>query len=243
MSRVVAVLVLLAGLASLGVAIAGQTVWAPAPERTAVADLTEQDEAVVIDPGVMYVGGMQGEVTVRGEGALQVIRGSEADVLGYLENLPHTRITGVPDWETLATQSVPGEAAATEELADIADSDMWTSVDEHQGTATLDITSAAQEDTRIGGDYQATLVVATGEDAAIDAVEISWPSQASNDWVPYAYAGGIALTVLGTVLLVVALRSGEAPGRAEASTRGRRRLSPQERRAARRQRRANGERR
>ncbi|QNN81748.1 hypothetical protein H3H54_09895 [Brachybacterium sp. Z12] len=53
--------------------------------------------------------------------------------------------------------------------------------------------------------YRAILIVTDGTEPGADSISITWPVDAENEWVPFAYAGGAAIAVIGLVLLVVSL--------------------------------------
>src|SRR5690606_26609008 len=53
--------------------------------------------------------------------------------------------------------------------------------------------------------YRSLLIVTDGTAAGADKISITWPVDDENEWVPYAYAGGAAIAVIGLVLLVVSI--------------------------------------
>ena len=124
MQRLLAVLLVLIGLA-LG--RLGETTWAPATETTAAVDLADPGSALVIDPGVLYVGGEEGEAVIEGASDVSVITAANGDIEAYLEDTRYTRVTGASDWTTLSTQEVNPDGEA--ELSDPTSSDLWRSVD------------------------------------------------------------------------------------------------------------------
>ncbi|MGY5764889.1 hypothetical protein ACXET9_06795 [Brachybacterium sp. DNPG3] len=207
MQRLLAVLLVLVGLIGLALGRLGETTWAPATEATASVTLSDPGPAVVIDPGVLYIGGTEGEVTITGASAVTYITASNADIDAYLEGVHHTRITGASSWTTLSTESADDDGAA--EITDPTSSDLWRTVDTGDATTTIDIADfhAAEtgEDEQV---YRAILIVTDGTAAGADSISITWPVDAANEWVPYAYAGGAAVAVIGLVLLVVSLGSG-----------------------------------
>src|SRR5690606_26208341 len=135
--RLLAVLLVLIGLVGLGLGRLGETVWAPATETTATVDLADPGPAVVIDPGVLYVGGTEGEVVIEGASDVSVITASNSDIEAYLEGTHYTRVTGASDWTTLSTEDMNPEGEA--EIKDPTSSDLWRSVDTSQSPATIDV--------------------------------------------------------------------------------------------------------
>ncbi|HJC69708.1 MAG TPA: hypothetical protein H9932_08540 [Candidatus Brachybacterium intestinipullorum] len=204
MQRLLAVLLVLVGLIGLALGRLGDTVWAPDTETTAAVTLEDPGPAVVIDPGVLYVGGEEGQVTIEGASDVSVITASNGDIDAYLDGVHHTRITGASDWSTLSTEDVDPDGEA--ELSDPTSSDLWRSVDTSESPYTLDVHEFwAGENGENEQVYRALLIVTDGTEPGAESVSITWPVDAENEWVPYAYAGGAAVAVIGLVLLVVSL--------------------------------------
>ena len=64
-------------------------------------------------------------------------------------------------------------------------------------------TSPRRNTARTEQAYRSILVVTDGSAPGADSISITWPVEAENEWVPFAYAGGAAIAVIGLVLLVV----------------------------------------
>ncbi len=204
MQRLLAVLLVLIGLIGLVLGRLGETTWAPATETTATVELGDPGAAVVIDPGVLYVGGMEGEVTIEGASDVSLITADNSDIEAYLAETRYTRITGASDWTSLSTQEVNPDGAT--ELSDPTGSDLWRTVDTKPTPYTLDVADfAAGEHDENKQVYRAILIVTDGTAPGADSVTITWPVEDENEWVPFAYAGGAAIAVIGLVLLVVSL--------------------------------------
>ena len=204
MQRLLAVLLVLIGLIGLVLGRLGETTWAPETETTASVTLEDPGPAVVIDPGVLYVGGEEGEVVIEGASEVSVITASNSDIDAYLEGVHHTRVTGASDWSTLSTEDVEPDGAA--EISDPTGSDLWRSVDTSASPYTLDIGEFwAAENGENEQVYRSLLIVTDGTAAGADKISITWPVDDENEWVPYAYAGGAAIAVIGLVLLVVSI--------------------------------------
>ncbi len=99
----------------------------PATEVTSSVELSEPGPAVVIDPGVLYIGGTEGEVTVTGASSVSMITASNSDIDAYLDGVQYTRITGASSWSTLSTETV--NADGDTELTDPTSSDLWRTVE------------------------------------------------------------------------------------------------------------------
>lgn len=204
MQRPLAVLLVLIGVIGLVLGRLGETTWAPETETTAAVDLADPGSAVVIDPGVLYVGADEGDVVIEGASDVSVITAANGDIDAYLEDVRHTRITGASDWTTLSTQEVNPDGA--EELASPTSSDLWRSVETQPSPYRLDVSEfRAGEHGDNAQPYRAILIVTDGTEPGADSVSITWPVDAENEWVPFAYAGGAAIAVIGLVLLVVSI--------------------------------------
>lgn len=207
MQRLLAVLLVLIGLIGLALGRLGETTWAPATEVTATVELSDPGPAVVVDPGVLYIGDESGEVTITGASDVSVITAGPGDIDAYLDGIRHTRVTGASDWSTLSTESVHPDGES--ELSSPTSSDLWRTVETAPSPHTLDIGEFRAGET--GEDqqpYRALLIVTDGTAPGAESISITWPVEAENEWVPLAYAGGAAVAVIGLVLLVVSLSTG-----------------------------------
>lgn len=202
------------GLGGLLLGRLGETVWAPPTSHTATATLDDPGPAVVIDPGVLYVGGTEGTATITSDSDtdVSVITASNDDIDSYLKGVRSTRITGVPTWQTLKTEAVDPDGKKS--LKDPTHSDLWRSVDTSKSPVELDVAEFAEHEmTKDPQPYRAILLVTDGKDAGATKVSITWPADEKNAWVPYAYAGGAAIAVIGLALLVVSLSFSRRPER------------------------------
>lgn len=212
--RLLAVLLVLIGLIGLTLGRLGETTWAPATEVTAAVELDDPGPAVVIDPGVMYIGDQSGELSVTGASEVSVITAGPGDIEAYLDGVRHTRITGASDWSTLSSEEV--EPEGEDELSSPTSSDLWRSVETEPSPHSVDIAAfRAGETGENRQPFRPLLLVTDGSAPGAETVSITWPVDAENEWVPLAYAGGAAVAVIGLVLLVVSLSTGRR--RVEAS--------------------------
>lgn len=207
MQRLLAILLVLVGLIGLALGRLGETTWAPDTEVTATVELSDPGPAVVIDPGVLYIGDETGEVSITGASDVSVITAGPGDIEAYLDGVRHTRVTGAGNWSTLSTETVHPEGEA--ELSSPTASDLWRSVETAPSPHTLDIAEfRAGETGENEQPLRALLIVTDGSAPGAESISITWPVEAENEWVPLAYAGGAAVAVIGLVLLVVSLGSG-----------------------------------
>ena len=207
MRKWLAGVLILLGLAGLALGWAGQTVWAPKGNHTARASFEKPGAAVVINPGVLYVGGKKGTVTITSSGDYYMISAPEGTVKSYLENSKYTAITGASNWATLATSTE--NADKKEGTAGIQNSDLWTDIKPKKTgeSFTIEDWSKAELDPKKPQPYRAILLANDGDASTITKVEITWPTNATNAWTPYAYAAGAVLLIIGLVLLLIALTS------------------------------------
>jgi hypothetical protein len=212
--KIIAAVLVVLGLGGLLLGRLGETVWAPPTSHTATATLDDPGPAVVIDPGVLYVGGTEGTATITSDSDtdVSVITASNDDIDSYLKGVRSTRITGVPTWQTLKTEAVDPDGKKS--LKDPTHSDLWRSVDTSKSPVELDVAEFAEHEmTKDPQPYRAILLVTDGKDAGATKVSITWPADEKNTWVPYAYAGGAAIAVIGLALLVVSLSFSRRPER------------------------------
>ncbi|PPK98643.1 hypothetical protein CLV92_101342 [Kineococcus xinjiangensis] len=137
MHRVIAWLLVLAGLGGLVAGALLATVLRPPPTLAAVADLGDPGVAVVSAPGVLELTGPRVRVTAVADGRdvfLGVAR--ESEVREWLQDAHHSEVTGLTETGTghvLGARTVPGREAADPRLADI-----WIAQSAAAGRATLD---------------------------------------------------------------------------------------------------------
>lgn len=198
-------ILLVLGLAGLGLGWAGETVWAPDSEHTASVKLTEPGAAVVINPGVLYVGGQEGSLSVKADAPVSLIAAPTGDAQAFLKDVPHTAITGVPAWGTLSTEKVNPEGKA--DTVGITESDMWDSVTplEESKPVPIETFSKVELDPKKPIPYRTLIIAGDGKNTPVTNVTISWPSHASNAWAPFAVAIGAVFLIIGLVLLLLAL--------------------------------------
>lgn len=213
MQKSLAVALLVVGLTALLAGRLGETLWAPATEYSASVTLDEPGPAVVIDPGVLYIGGPEGTVEITAASDVSVITASNDDIPAYLADARHTRITGLPDWESQnLTTEVVNPDGPTELPAPTA-SDLWRSVNTQTATeadpATIDVAEfRAGETGPRSQPFRAILLVTDGTAPGAGSVTITWPGQTAHAWIPYAYAGGAGAAVIGVICFVVTFGSG-----------------------------------
>ena len=208
MRRLVATALIVIGAAALVLGQLGNTVWAPAPQHRATVELSDPGSAVLIDPGVPYMGGTEGTLQVSGTKPVHVIPASKADATAYLGSARYTRITGASSWTELTSQVVNPKGDATVPAPESTDlfgapaASPTTKVSTPIGSLW-----AADGGARPARPYRALLIVTDGHAPGATSVTITWPRSASNAWVPYAFVIGALLAVAGLVLFLVDFRA------------------------------------
>lgn len=207
MQKTLALVLIALGVIGLVLGRLGETVWAPPAERTATATIDEAGSAVVLDPGVLYMSGQEGTATITAGSDVSVIAAPAEDVTAYVGEAQHTRITGASDWETLSAEPVAVESDPLP--AGAAEADLWSAPQSQPSPATIDIAEfSAQEN---GPDarqpYRAVLLVPADPAQGITEVSITWPVEQRNSWVPYAYALGAMLAIIGLIWFILTLGS------------------------------------
>ncbi len=207
MKRILAVALIVLGLIGLGLGRLGETSWAPDSENTATVQLKDPGSAVVIDPGVLYVGGTEGKATIQASGEVTLVTAPKSDIEAYLGKAKYTRLTGLSSWESITAE--PVNPKGEKEIPNPKTSDLWRDVKTSASPASIDIAAFHREEAKDKPQpYRAIMIVTDGKAAGASTVSLTWPREASNAWVPFAYAIGATLAVIGLILLVLTLGSG-----------------------------------
>lgn len=174
------------GLVLLVAGVVMLTVSAP-PQR--VGGQADADPVLLTGPGVLSLTGEAVTVQVSGEAFLGLGRAEE--VQAWVDGVAHTRVTGLVDETTLATDDVsgvaPGEAVP---VADPALADVWQRESDGDSPA-LTVEEPTSD--------QVVVVVA----AAPTEVEVTWARTARHPGAWVLVAAGALELVLGLAWLVV----------------------------------------
>jgi hypothetical protein len=220
LQRLIAALLGLLGLASVGLGVASATAWRADDPLIATAEPGGGTRTLVTDPGVLELAGDPVTVSVRADGSPVVLAvGRDTDVDAWIGSDPYERVTGMSDWHTLATTTgepsggaepaadPAAEAAATPSpsaseapaapaAADPTGSDMWVLEAAGDGTATLEWPAT---------DGRWSLIaVSLGDTAPV--LDLSWPQEVTTPWLWPLVALGVLLLAVAAVLLVRILR-------------------------------------
>lgn len=129
LQRVIAAVLAVLGLTTVGLAVASGTVWKPDEIVEARAVSGEGTTLLITDPGVL--GLVSDVVTVTAsrtadgqtnDGEVVLAIGRENDVLGWVGDDAHTLVTGLQSWEALNTSQVAGDTVAVESDSETDDS-------------------------------------------------------------------------------------------------------------------------
>lgn len=200
MRRIIAIALIALGAAGLILGRLGETAWAPATEETAVADLKDPGAAVLIDPGVVYAGGHEGTLKITAPKPVHVIATTPDVATAYLGGARYTEVTGVPSWSTLSTKAVQPQGEGS--VPDPATTELWPSLPEAKTSIEMPLAVLWKNDggAKPAQPYPALLLVGDGSAPAASQITVTWPVERSNAWVPYAYAIGALLAVMGLAL-------------------------------------------
>ena len=118
LQRIIAALLLVGGLVAVGLGVASATVWRDSDTVVATTAYTGDGTMLVTEPGVLDL--VAEDVTIRatapGEQQVTLAIGREVDVTGWVGEDAHGVVTGLSDWDALATRAA--EPAAAEEPAE-----------------------------------------------------------------------------------------------------------------------------
>ena len=192
MRRVLALVVLVCGLAAL----VGGVVWAsrlgPSGRWTATADVPAGSRAVLVDPSLASVRGPDATVSARRAdgGALSVGTALPADARSYVGSAPVAVVSGRAGREQLVVRRSGGSAAVP-----VAEGlDLWRDLSTGRG----------ERSTGTGQGPALSVVVTSADGAPLPAttVDVVWTNGRWFDLAIVSVLVGIVLLGLGTVLLL-----------------------------------------
>ncbi|WP_349827438.1 hypothetical protein [Brevibacterium litoralis] len=188
MRYIFSALLLVAGLVVGGLGIAQQTVWAPSERISASAQVDGDAPLLVIDPGVLNLYDTPAELTVTGEGEMEMARATKEFVDAWVAESEVTTVTGLASEGVLATTTA-GEGGARP----LSTGDTWDALHTGDGEITLDWDEEPERTT--------FLIATDGEAPAADSVTITWPNNTDTPWAMPLMIGGGVLVLAGLVLL------------------------------------------
>jgi hypothetical protein len=222
LQRLIAALLGLLGVASVGLGVASATAWRADDPLIATAAPGGDVRTLVTDPGVLELAGDPVTVTVRAEGSPVVLAiGRDTDVTGWVGTDPYTRVTGLSDWHTLATTA--GEPATADPSADPAAAATPAPAPSPSGSAAQEPAATAADPTgsdmwvvEASGDGSASLewpaqdgrwsLVAVSLGDTAPQLDLSWPQTVTTPWLWPGVALGVLLLAVAAILLVRIVR-------------------------------------
>ncbi len=229
--RILSVIIAVLGLVAIVLAVCSATVWRPS--STAQASLAQNPDQhyVITEPGVLSLVEADVKVTASAADDQQVFIavGHAQDVHAWLASDPYISVTGLVDWNTLASESVttscPEEAAETSASAAASPAATAGTTAEPTASAQSDGCTALENSganpadsdlwiTTQTGTGTATLeldtagsdvvvLVATDGTSNAPQLSLSWPRHVSTPWlIPGLVLGGLLLLV-GVFLFLI----------------------------------------
>ncbi len=224
LQRLIALLLGVLGLASIGLGVASATAWRADDPLVASVTLPADQRLAVGDPGVLELAGDPVTVTVRADDSPVVLAvGRDTDVAGWVGEDAHVRLTGLSSWHALATSTVEApEPAASAPAADdpTAQADPTAAESDAAAADPVDPAEAAVADptgsdlwvTEVDGDGTASLtwptqagrwslLVASLGDTA-PTVELSWPRTVTTPWLWPGVVLGVLLLAAAAIMAI-----------------------------------------
>ncbi|MCI1222968.1 MAG: hypothetical protein LKG16_04135 [Bifidobacterium subtile] len=194
MRGVVAPILGLLAIASIVLGYMNATVWKPSSEITAKTTISHA-RYLVTDPGVLQLIDTQSHLKVDAKGpdtTVCVALGSAKDVAGWVAGNAYTRVSGLDNWTTLATQQakVQGTQSAGGNGDEVAfqDSDMWSAARCGNSNVTLDIGKK---------DANSIALIDLGESSPEATLSLHWIRHTLPDFaMPLYFVGGLLLVMM-----------------------------------------------
>ena len=196
MRFVIAIVLFVAALVSLGVGVAQRTIWQGPDHVTLPVEVEGSAPFTIIDgalltsnPGAQLV-----SVTGTGENGVYMAYGRTDDVVAWVGESPSARVTLDPETADAAVEAVAGtETEAPSPLG----SDLWLA--EYEGVEN-------KLDRRINVPSDVSVLIASdGTAAAPGDISITWPLDNSTPWSGPLIVAGIGALLLGLIALLWAL--------------------------------------
>lgn len=176
------------------IGVAQKTIWAPAKQIVASAELTDPGSVIVVEPGVMNLYTGASDLTITHDGPIAIAQATKENVDAWVDKAAHTSVTGVTSETQLRTQKVDGDPQTPK----LADADLFTNVQEADGTATV------HWDQEAG---RTSILISGDGEAPMDAnISIAWPNNTETPWALPLIITGLVLILVGLLLAFLAYR-------------------------------------
>ncbi|MDO4899786.1 hypothetical protein [Actinomyces sp.] len=234
--RILSVIIAVLGLIAIVLAVCSATVWRP--NSTARASLAQNPDQryVITEPGVLSLVDTDVEVSATAASAdeqVLIAVGHAQDVYAWLASDPYTVVTGLTDWDTLASSAVTTSCPQDENNTENSTATASASVPDAENTADATATAATDEDgctvlensganpadsdlwlTTKTGTGSATLeldtsgsdlvaLVATDGTSNAPQLTLSWPRHVSTPWLIPGLILGGLLLLVGVFLFLI----------------------------------------
>lgn len=193
--RILAAVIIVIGLALIGLGVASATVWRPADHMTVSAS-PDSAPATLVMPGVLAMVDENVTVTAAAENAddaIVLVFARANDMLAWVGDTDRLQIEGLADWETLETNRIEGEE---DTIPNPRGSDLWSEVIEGEGEVTFDLTA----DNR-----QIIMLAATDGSQPAPTLTFTWPIEVSTPYMVPLIAAGSVLALIGIVWIAYGL--------------------------------------
>lgn len=192
--RILAAVIIVIGLALIGLGVASATVWRPADHITVSTDSSSAPLTLVL-PGVLGLVDENVTLTATAESEQPIILafGPASEVMAWVGNADHLQVQGLADWENLALENVQGEE---ETVPDPRTSLLWTDVIEGTGEISLQLTADSS---------QVILLAATDGTEPAPTLTLTWPLEVETPYMVPLIAAGSVLALIGLAWLAYQL--------------------------------------
>ncbi|MCC2314391.1 hypothetical protein [Cellulomonas xiejunii] len=235
LKRLVVAIVGLVGVVVIALGVASATLWRA--DDVLVAQLQADEPLVVTDPGVLELAAS--EVTVRAEadGPVVLAIGRDTDVVGWVGEDPHQRVTGLSGWHELAAEDVaaptptadasatPAEEAPVDDEAPAEDAAAGAEAPAEDAAAEQDEAPAVPDPAgsdmwtaEATGDGEAEItwtaqpgrwsVLAASTDGSPLRLSLAWPQVVTTPWLWPCVVVGALLVLVSAALLLRDVRRG-----------------------------------
>lgn len=194
MRFVIAIVLFITALVSLGVGIAQRTIWQGPDHVTAAVEIDGDVPFVVVDGALLNSNTGAQVVSVSGGDSVFMAYGRTDDVTAWVGDAPSAVVTLDPENAGATVETVAG---TEEESPSPVGSDLWLAE-----YATED----GELNRKINVPADVSLLIATdGTAPAPDTFSVTWPLDNSTPWSGPLIIAGIASLLLGLIVLIWAL--------------------------------------
>ena len=224
--RLVSAIAAVLGLVVIGLAVCSATVWRPSETVHATLATAPAQNYVLVEPGVLGLVDSRVSIKATAEGEpVALVVTSSSDARAWLADDPYVSVTGLADWQTLASTEVTercgdsGCTPLTPTNADPTSAELWRKPVTGEGSVSIDGLDISDNDL--------VLLAATDGRGPAPQIELTWTRKVSTPWLIPGLAAGGLLVLLGVfgLLMDLQIRRAEAERRRRAAERASRAAS------------------